>query len=134
MPKLVKRKRVLRGVNMSNNDRRTFLKTAAAFAALPAGLLAQETRQKKAQIAITLDLEMSAQYPRDGMTEWNYQKGNLDQATKEYAVGAAEVVKSYGGRLHFFCVGRVLEQADIDWLKENNDDQLRRCTPRTPLF
>ena len=23
---------------------------------------------------------------------------------------------------------------DIDWLKENNDDQLRRCTPRTPLF
>jgi peptidoglycan/xylan/chitin deacetylase (PgdA/CDA1 family) len=103
---------------MSNNDRRTFLKTAAAFAALPAGLLAQETRQKKAQIAITLDLEMSAQYPRDGMTEWNYQKGNLDQATKEYAVGAAEVVKSYGGRLHFFCVGRVLEQANIDWLKE----------------
>jgi peptidoglycan/xylan/chitin deacetylase (PgdA/CDA1 family) len=75
----------------------------------------------KARIAITLDLEMSAQYPRAGMTEWNYQKGNLDEATKQYSVDAAQVVKENGGRLHFFCVGRVLEHASVDWLKEIHD-------------
>ena len=61
---------------------------------------------------------MSAQYPHEGMTEWNYQKGNLDRPTKKYSVDAARVVKQLGGRIHFFCVGRVLEQPDISWLQE----------------
>lgn len=72
---------------------------------------------KKARIAITFDLEMSRDYPRRGMTEWDYEKGNLDDATKEYAVEAARLVKQSGGRMHFFCVGRVLEQPDVEWLK-----------------
>ena len=63
----------------------------------------------KARIAITLDLEMSRHYPRRGMTEWDYQKGNLDAATKEYSVKAGQLVKKRGGILHYFCVGRVLE-------------------------
>ena len=74
--------------------------------------------EPRPRIAFTLDLEMSAQYPRPGMTEWNYEKGNLDQATKEYSLKAARIVKQAGGVIHFFCVGRVLEQPDVEWLQE----------------
>lgn len=70
-----------------------------------------------AQIAITLDLEMSREYPRRGQLEWDYEKGNLDEATKRYAVEAARIAKEAGGRIHFFCVGRVLEQPDVSWLQ-----------------
>lgn len=80
--------------------------------------LAADAPPGKARVAITLDLEMSAQYPRREITEWNYEKGNLDQATKDYAVEAARIVKQRGGRIHFFCVGRVLEQPDVQWLQE----------------
>lgn len=75
-------------------------------------------KMPRARLAITLDLEMSAQYPRAGMTEWNYQKGNLDDATKEYSLETARRVKKAGGVIHFFCVGRVLEQPDVEWLVE----------------
>ncbi len=93
------------------------------FAASAAGGLALSSSvadkpAKKAQIAITLDLEMSRHYPTRGNTEWDYQKGNLDEATKQYAVQAARVAKEHGGLIHFFCVGRVLEQPRVDWLKE----------------
>lgn len=77
-----------------------------------------QPKPPQAHIAITLDLEMSRHYPRRGMTEWDYQKGNLDQATKDYAVEAARIAKERGGLIHCFCVGRVLEQADVGWLKE----------------
>ena len=73
---------------------------------------------KKARIAITLDLEMSRKYPTRDMMEWDFQKGNLNEATKKYALDAARVAKERGGLIHFFCVGRVLEQANIQWLKE----------------
>jgi peptidoglycan/xylan/chitin deacetylase (PgdA/CDA1 family) len=107
------------------HSRRRFLQWSAASlaTALP---VTCATRQAfgaddvpaKARVAITLDLEMSAQYPRREVTEWNYEKGNLDQATKDYAVEAARLVKERGGRIHFFCVGRVLEQPDVQWLQE----------------
>jgi peptidoglycan/xylan/chitin deacetylase (PgdA/CDA1 family) len=71
----------------------------------------------KAQIVITFDLEMSRHYPQRGMMEWDFQKGNLDDATKQYAVEAALRVRDRGGVIHFFCVGRVLEQPDVEWLK-----------------
>jgi peptidoglycan/xylan/chitin deacetylase (PgdA/CDA1 family) len=83
------------------------------------GKSAHRTADKlKARIAITLDLEMSREYPQRGMLEWDYQKGNLDDATKKYAVEAARVVKERGGVIHFFCVGRVLEQPDVEWLRQ----------------
>jgi peptidoglycan/xylan/chitin deacetylase (PgdA/CDA1 family) len=107
--------------------RRNFLKTSAAASAglmfgggllsgLPRRALAEDDR--KALIAITLDLEMSAEYPTRDNTEWNFQKGNLDDDTKRYAVQAGKVAKENGGLIHYFCVGRVLEQANVDWLKE----------------
>ena len=71
----------------------------------------------QALIAITLDLEMVRHYPKRGMLEWDYEKGNVDAATKRYAVRAAEVVASQGGVIHYFLVGRALEQADVRWLQ-----------------
>ncbi|HUY93418.1 MAG TPA: polysaccharide deacetylase family protein [Pirellulales bacterium] len=108
-----------RSVSEAVLSRRKFLGGAAALAAAAAsGVSRAAEPERKAQIAITLDLEMSRQYPRPEMTEWDYQKGNLDEPTKQYAVEAADVVKRAGGRIHFFCVARVLEQPDVEWLKK----------------
>ncbi len=71
----------------------------------------------KAQIAITFDLEMSRQYPQREMMEWDFQKGNLNQETKTYSLKAAEIASGLNGIIHYFCVGRVLEQEDVKWLK-----------------
>ncbi|MDB5338236.1 MAG: putative xylanase/chitin deacetylase [Planctomycetaceae bacterium] len=100
--------------------RRQFLAgSAAVAAAATCGWMSRaDDGQRVAQIAITLDLEMSAEYPRRGMTEWNYRKGDLDEATKRYSLQAGELVKKSGGVLHFFCVGQSFEQPSIDWLKE----------------
>jgi len=95
--------------------------TAVATAATAGGLrmsVLAAARPAKARIALTLDLEMSRHYPRRGLTEWDYQKGNLDKATKAYSLKAARVAHDRGARIHFFCVGRVLEQPDVGWLKE----------------
>jgi peptidoglycan/xylan/chitin deacetylase (PgdA/CDA1 family) len=99
--------------------RRRFLTAAASGAiTVAAGVSAASRPKGKALIAITLDLEMSAEYPRRGMTEWNYRKGDLDADTKKYAVEAARLVKERGGVIHFFAVGRTLEQPDVGWLKD----------------
>ena len=71
-----------------------------------------------AKIAITLDLEMSRNFPTWDSLHWDYEKGNLNAETKQYAVEAARRVKAAGGVLHFFAVGRVLEQENIDWAQE----------------
>ncbi len=72
----------------------------------------------RALIAITLDLEMSRNFPNWEDTHWDYEKGNLNDATKKYAVEAARRVKNAGGVIHFFAVGQVFEQENVDWLKE----------------
>ena len=89
--------------------RRQFLGSAAT-----AGLAAPPA----AQIAITIDLEMARNYPTWDQTHWDYEKGNLDDAAKGYAVEAARRVKALGGVIHFFVVGRVFEQEKVDWLEE----------------
>ena len=91
---------------------------AGALSVIGSALFAAPPKPRKARIAMTLDLEMSAQYPKRDMTEWNYEKGNLDEATKHYSVGAAKLAKELGGVIHFFCVGRVLEHPSVDWLKQ----------------
>lgn len=96
-------------------NRRDFL---AGSAALLAGSRLCAAPPGKALIAITLDLEMSRNFPAWDQTHWDYEKGNLNEETKKYAVEAAKRVKAHGGRLHFFAVGRVFEQANVDWLKE----------------
>ena len=99
--------------------RRSFLAGSAAGAVATATAFAQEKEKpKKAQIAITFDLEMSAMYPKRDMLEWNFQKGNLNEPAKKYALDAARIAHERGGMIHFFCGGRVLEQANVNWLKE----------------
>ncbi len=101
--------------------RRDFLSLTASLAAglwaVPR-LIADEKPARPAQIAITLDLEMSRQYPTKDQTHWDYEKGNLNAETKAYAVEAAQRAKSHRGVLHFFAVGRVFEQENLDWMKE----------------
>jgi hypothetical protein len=100
-------------------SRRRFLSAVTAGGiASAAGWSVAQPRPRPALVAITLDLEMSAEYPRRGMTEWNYRKGELDADTKRYAVRAAEVAKGLGGLVHFFALGQTLEQEDAGWLKD----------------
>ena len=61
---------------------------------------------------------MSRNFPTWDQTHWDYEKGNLDAATKRYAVEAARRVKARGGVIHFFALGRTMEQEDVGWLRE----------------
>lgn len=100
-------------------DRRAFLgrglvaATTAAAWSVNAGAAVEPP---PALISITLDLEMSRNFPEWELTHWDFEKGNLNEAAKLYSVRAAERVKAAGGVIHFFCVGRVLEQENVDWL------------------
>ena len=99
--------------------RRSWMRNAAAATTatlVPAQLRAAES--DKALVAITLDLEMSRNFPTWETTHWDYEKGNLNDETKRYTTAAAKRVKAAGGVLHCFAVGRVFEQADVTWLKE----------------
>jgi hypothetical protein len=69
-------------------------------------------------VAITLDLEMCRNFPKWEDTHWDYDKGNLTDETKKYAVEACRRIKAAGGVAHLFVVGRALEQADVGWLKQ----------------
>src|SRR5438128_70604 len=74
--------------------------------------VAQQVKEnKQALIAITLDLEMSRNFPTWEETHWDYEKGNLNEPTKKYTAEACRRVKAHGGRVHCFAVGRVFEQA-----------------------
>jgi peptidoglycan/xylan/chitin deacetylase (PgdA/CDA1 family) len=101
-----------------HSTRRQFLAAAAGGLAgvsvTPAGEAAGED---KALVAITLDLEMSRNFPAREDTHWDYDKGNLNAETKAYAVEACRRVKAAGGVLHCFAVGRVFEQEEVSWLK-----------------
>jgi peptidoglycan/xylan/chitin deacetylase (PgdA/CDA1 family) len=88
-----------------------------AVLAGPLALFAQKRERPKARIAITLDLEMSRNFPGWTDTHWDYDKGSLDDASKRYSVNAADRVRQNGGHIHFFAVGRVFEQEDVSWLK-----------------
>jgi peptidoglycan/xylan/chitin deacetylase (PgdA/CDA1 family) len=106
-------------------SRRHFLAGCAAAGvslvagrALPAEEKDPAADAGKALIAITLDLEMSRNFPTWETTHWDYEKGNLNAETKAYTVEACRRVKAHGGVLHCFLVGRVLEQENVDWLKQ----------------
>src|SRR6188474_736759 len=96
--------------------RRQWLAATSAAGLLRGSALAADSG--KALIAITLDLEMSRNFPTWDATHWDFEKGNLNAETKAYVVEAAKRVKARGGKLHFFVVGRVLEQENVDWLLE----------------
>jgi peptidoglycan/xylan/chitin deacetylase (PgdA/CDA1 family) len=98
-------------------NRRSFA-AASAAAILLGGRAVRAVTPDHAAIAITMDLEMSRNFPSWEDTHWDYEKGNLDADTKRYATEAGRRVKERGGRIHYFCVGRVLEQEDVSWLSD----------------
>ena len=101
-----------------NTTRRNFLTATAAGATLAStALTAQPAPQPRALVAITLDLEMSRNFPEWETTHWDYEKGNLNDETKRWAVEACRRVQQAGGLAHLFAVGRVFEQADVAWLR-----------------
>jgi peptidoglycan/xylan/chitin deacetylase (PgdA/CDA1 family) len=107
---------------MTSTNRRQFMGSVAgaAVSALAGRTLAAAPADaaKKAQIAITLDLEMARNFPNWEDTHWDYEKGNLNQAAKNYTVEACRRVRKRGGVIHTFVVGQVLEHESVDWLKE----------------
>src|SRR4051794_18706883 len=96
----------------STLSRRLFFAAAGGLC-----LAAAPPARRKAQVCITLDLEMSRNFPTWEQTHWDYEKGNLNEPTKKYSVEAARRVKKHGGVIHFFVVGQVFEQPSADWLK-----------------
>jgi peptidoglycan/xylan/chitin deacetylase (PgdA/CDA1 family) len=101
--------------------RRDFLASSAAgLTTLTAGRAAgrDDPHAGQALVAVTLDLEMSRNFPRWEDTHWDYEKGNLNDETKRYTAEACRRVKAAGGVVHCFAVGRVFEQADVGWLRE----------------
>lgn len=107
---------------MNLTTRRQFMSqvSSTAACALVGGTLGASPAvpEKKAQIAITLDLEMARNFPKWEDTHWDYEKGNLNQAAKDYTVQACRRVKQQGGVIHTFVVGQVLEQTNVEWLQE----------------
>jgi hypothetical protein len=109
------------------NTRREFIRTvsmagvAARLGGANALAQAAQPSRDKALIAITLDLEMARNFPHWEDMHWYYEKGNLNDEAKRYAVEAARRVKVHGGVIHFFAVGQVFEQENVDWLKQLHD-------------
>jgi hypothetical protein len=110
---------------VSLQNRRDFVRAVSiAGAAVGLGSIAARAQspsspgRDRALIAITLDLEMARNFPNWEDTHWDYEKGNLNPEAKRYAVEAARRVKNHGGLIHFFAVGQVFEQENVDWLKE----------------
>jgi hypothetical protein len=104
-------------------NRRAFLAAGSAavlgtagYVAVRSGKPRNETLERKALIAITLDMEMSRNFPNWEDTHWDYEKGNLNAETKRYTVEACRRVKAAGGVVHLFAVGQTFEQPDVDWL------------------
>ncbi len=112
------RRRFLRAATAASAAWATYHPMASAKEAPETPLLAYD----KAQIAITLDLEMARNFPNWEDSHWDYEKGNLNEPAKRYAVEACHRVKQRGGVIHNFVVGQVFEQENVDWLKQIADE------------
>jgi len=118
-PLKMNRRQVLTGLSAAGAA--IFSEKVAAFPQTDTSdhvLQSHSPKEDKALIAMTFDLEMSEHYPTWDQMEWNYEKGLLNGAAKDYAVKAAQRVKAAGGVMHDFVVGRVFEEENVDFLKE----------------
>jgi hypothetical protein len=99
-------------------SRRKFITTSTLAAG---AIVAGAQTRNQALIAISLDLEMARNFPNWNDTHWDYEKGNLSEGAKRYAVEAARRVKANSGVIHFFLVASALEQENVDWIKQIRD-------------
>ena len=79
-------------------SRRRFLANSVAAGSALAGskVLGSHADHGQALIAITLDLEMSRNFPTWEQTHWDYEKGNLNDETKRWSVEACRRVRQAG--------------------------------------
>jgi hypothetical protein len=89
-------------------SRRALLAGSLAAVTLAGGARedAMAAGKDRALIAITLDLEMSRNFPEWDDLHWDYEKGNLNEETRKYTVEACRRVKARGGVLHALPLAR----------------------------
>lgn len=73
---------------------------------------------RTAWITLSLNLEMSRNFPTVDQTHWDYEKGNLDTQNKRYAVDVGRFLAAHGAKMTYCVVGQVLEHPDVGWLEE----------------
>ena len=106
---------------MSISSRRHFLTTLAGHR--PDSRCADGCEGPAAYIRQSPDCDHARpgdgpQFPPLEDTHWDYEKGNLNQAAKDYAVNAGRPREETRRCDSHVRVGQVLEQENVDWLKE----------------
>ena len=71
-------------------------------------------------VQLSFDVEMVTNFPYWG-NDWNARKGALDRETKEYIRRISETCSQYGAKAHYFLVGSLFEDPDVDFLKASLD-------------
>jgi peptidoglycan/xylan/chitin deacetylase (PgdA/CDA1 family) len=71
-------------------------------------------------VQLNFDLEMATNFPY-WSSYWNDRKGAIDRATKAYVEQINAACEKYGAKAHYFLVGSMFEDSDIDYLKRTVD-------------
>lgn len=71
-------------------------------------------------VQLSFDVEMVTNFPYWG-SFWNHRKGAIDEPTKEYVRKISQTCAKYGAKAHFFLMGSLFEDPDVDYLKEALD-------------
>lgn len=68
-------------------------------------------------VQLSFDLEMVTNFPY-WTSFWNDRKGAIDGGTKRYVNQINKQCGKYGAKAHYFLVGSLFEDSDIDYLKQ----------------
>lgn len=68
-------------------------------------------------VQLSFDLEMVTNFPY-WTCFWNNRKGAIDGSTKQYVRKINARCEKYGAKAHYFLVGSLFEDPDVDYLKE----------------
>lgn len=68
-------------------------------------------------VQLSFDLEAVTNFP-NWTDFWNDRKGSIDDATKAYVGQINAVCQKYGAKAHYFLVGSLFEDRNIDYLKK----------------
>lgn len=71
-------------------------------------------------VQLSFDVEMVTNFPY-WSSFWNDRKGAIDSATKAYIRTISDVCSRHGAKAHYFLVGSLFEDPDIDYLKASID-------------
>lgn len=67
-------------------------------------------------LSLTYDIEMCTNFPV-WEDVWDHLKAAIDQTTKDYVAGLADIAAERGVKLQFFVLGGSFEDPDLDYLK-----------------